>query len=334
MIRDHCIQLSQSMAVTTLTQSQSMAVTLWMALEPKGNDLTKTITAMMVNQTRSLFLRCSATLEGSAKFVGVMELIAELYNANLLRINLMYKGVLNVVLSKSTLQEVEVEGISRLLVKCGATLYPENRKLFEKCLKELIGHAAQFGDEHLRIGALIEKVKNMKLNSDLQLMSARYGQLEMRYLCKLKQSDMMLWDSEDVVNWILDLNPQKYAKYMNVLHKRTKSEGVDGNRLANLDKNNLHQLGIGEFQDVCDVHECIQDLVSKQEVNLHSQVFTGEADGGDKKECVICEGGKQQYACIPCGHLCVCKNCKEATVANSFCPLCRNPFESIVRIYT
>lgn len=49
------------------------------------------------------------------------------------------------------------------------------------------------------------------------------------------------------------------------------------------------------------------------------------------EECDICYINKKKYACIPCGHLCMCGDC--ANKVDTKCPLCNVEFTSITKIY-
>ena len=49
------------------------------------------------------------------------------------------------------------------------------------------------------------------------------------------------------------------------------------------------------------------------------------------EECNICYVNKKKYACIPCGHLCMCGQC--ANKINEKCPLCNIKTNSIIKIY-
>ena len=51
---------------------------------------------------------------------------------------------------------------------------------------------------------------------------------------------------------------------------------------------------------------------------------------GDGFLCVICIDAPKTRACVPCGHICVCERC---AVPLKLCPICRSPFDSIMRIY-
>jgi len=52
----------------------------------------------------------------------------------------------------------------------------------------------------------------------------------------------------------------------------------------------------------------------------------------ENEECAVCYTNKKMYACIPCGHLCLCYKCK-SNIDNK-CPLCNEKTENIVKIFT
>ena len=47
-------------------------------------------------------------------------------------------------------------------------------------------------------------------------------------------------------------------------------------------------------------------------------------------QCNVCLVNVKNYACIPCGHLCLCGNC--ANYINKNCPICKNKFDIIIKI--
>jgi hypothetical protein len=49
-------------------------------------------------------------------------------------------------------------------------------------------------------------------------------------------------------------------------------------------------------------------------------------------ECNICYTNKKNYACIPCGHLCMCKVC--ASKITEKCPICNIKITHITKIFT
>jgi len=46
-------------------------------------------------------------------------------------------------------------------------------------------------------------------------------------------------------------------------------------------------------------------------------------DDDDEKCCIICMDQPIEYVCIPCGHHCLCSNCKTAIEESKECPYCR-----------
>jgi len=47
--------------------------------------------------------------------------------------------------------------------------------------------------------------------------------------------------------------------------------------------------------------------------------------------CKICMDKKAEYAIQPCGHKCLCVNCKDAELL--LCPICRQPKQRIQKIF-
>ncbi len=96
------------------------------------------------------------------------------------------------------------------------------------------------------------------------------------------------------------------------------NERITGECIGDLDKNDLHRLGITCFKDKFCVFNAIQKLV-KNKYN-------------ENKECVVCMDDNRWIACVPCGHLCVCEKCKN--VIDGKCPICQRKCVSFVKIYT
>lgn len=55
-----------------------------------------------------------------------------------------------------------------------------------------------------------------------------------------------------------------------------------------------------------------------------------EPKAKEADECVICMDKDAAYACVPCGHLSLCGDCKNLDK----CPICRTPVRSMLKIFT
>jgi hypothetical protein len=51
----------------------------------------------------------------------------------------------------------------------------------------------------------------------------------------------------------------------------------------------------------------------------------------EHEECAVCYINKKSFACVPCGHLCMCYKCKN-NVENK-CPICNEETTDIIKIY-
>lgn len=96
-------------------------------------------------------------------------------------------------------------------------------------------------------------------------------------------------------------------------------EGIDGGCFGDLDKNDLHRLGISQFKDKRDIYNAIKDLMRNDNKKQDT-------------ECVVCMDDIVSHAFVPCGHLCLCLKCKD--LIKETCPVCQDSFESIIKIYS
>ena len=68
-------------------------------------------------------------------------------------------------------------------------------------------------------------------------------------------------------------------------------------------------------------------IKSKSFIKFESDVPATSKD----EECAVCYTNKKVYACIPCGHLCLCYKCKNGV--KDKCPMCNEEFYDIFKIY-
>ena len=60
----------------------------------------------------------------------------------------------------------------------------------------------------------------------------------------------------------------------------------------------------------------------------------GEGRGDDSKLCVVCLDGERDYAIVPCGHRCLCADCKAEYEGNDAkCPICRVKAKMTIKIF-
>jgi len=82
---------------------------------------------------------------------------------------------------------------------------------------------------------------------------------------KEERTDCMT--TEECVQWIVGLDKVRYGKYYGKLLKNMSKEGIDGDCLAHLCKNDLYRLGVVQFKDKRDIMMAIRQFVkSKSEV--------------------------------------------------------------------
>lgn len=89
----------------------------------------------------------------------------------------------------------------------------------------------------------------------------------------------------------------------------------------------LHRLSSAHW-DSCTVHfnRVLREL---------STTWTASYSQSTDSSCCICLDKPREYACVPCGHLCICERDRE-TVLNvdiPQCPICRSGVSSLLRVY-
>eukprot|EP01084_Bolivina_argentea_P119940 212639_1 len=70
-----------------------------------------------------------------------------------------------------------------------------------------------------------------------------------------------------------------------------------------------------------------EDKDSKIDVNEERK---NDVNDNSNNECVICLEKNREFICVPCGHLCLCKECKD--LINQKCPICRAK-STVMKIY-
>jgi len=113
-----------------------------------------------------------------------------------------------------------------------------------------------------------------KLAADLKALQLKHDGLQIKYL-KLEEEyrilemgqkaagkDFEQWGTEDVLEWVLELDGGKFKKYEAALAVNVKTENIDGSCLGSLDKGDLHRLGVTDFKDKAELLAHIQERIS------------------------------------------------------------------------
>lgn len=80
-----------------------------------------------------------------------------------------------------------------------------------------------------------------------------------------------------------------------------------------------------------------QAAAGETEKQQKSQAGEEKVSGGGKKdesECCVCLTNDKSWIFIPCGHVCVCRDCAHDIMASSReCPLCRQKTTGIFQVF-
>ena len=78
-------------------------------------------------------------------------------------------------------------------------------------------------------------------------------------------------------------------------------------------------------------------LFSNKNDNLGKEAISTPGFFGSKEpKCIVCMEASVSCVIVPCGHACLCDECSSPSKISSLndkCPLCRQDFESVVRVY-
>ena len=80
------------------------------------------------------------------------------------------------------------------------------------------------------------------------------------------------------------------------------------------------------------IFTCICDCCDPQLKNNKLRPISPSIVTENKLEqCNVCLSNKKNYACVPCGHLCLCGECSNKITDK--CPICNNEITSIIKIF-
>ena len=195
---------------------------------------------------------------------------------------------------------------------------------YENWLQDMIKNNEIFQNQSDQL-----KERNIALQGMLNTMRSRYYQL-------LIDCDWKLWNTQDIVIWMVNLNRSEYESYGQQLLSNMNKEGINGRSLGNLCMNDLQRFGIRDAKHLDHIYQSLQKLISKR-ARRHSDINNEEKKNlkqhvnVNRNECIICMDRLQDHACIPCGHQCLCQQCKDKI--DDKCPVCRKKYNCIIRIY-
>eukprot|EP01084_Bolivina_argentea_P295266 508286_1 len=96
------------------------------------------------------------------------------------------------------------------------------------------------------------------------------------------------------------------------------------------------KLIVGDNEMLVNIYDMSEkiDKITNDNKNLYDscqamqQVITNNEK---ENECVACMDLRRSYICLPCAHLCLCKNC--AKEMKNVCPLCQRKCKKIVKVF-
>eukprot|EP01084_Bolivina_argentea_P254949 428717_1 len=134
-------------------------------------------------------------------------------------------------------------------------------------------------NEHKALQCKYNEVQNqhrkvMQLSLDeINSLKNQKNELQQKYNGLKKRKEKLLvykaWNSTEVINWIINIDLKRYNKYYNTLVNNIINEEIDGSCLCDLERNDMHRLGIIKFKDKRDILNEIQKLINNKELKCN-----------------------------------------------------------------
>jgi len=135
-----------------------------------------------------------------------------------------------------------------------------------------------------------------KLQSIHQQTMDEYKDLEIKYIAlkaKHNEGDKVQnhseFDAQDITKWIVGLDEERYSKYGADLLANLKKEGIDGTCLGELDKHDLHRMGITRFKDKRDVFKALQQLINAEKKDENTPSIKKEKECKENEKSIDAE---------------------------------------------
>eukprot|EP01084_Bolivina_argentea_P005859 11065_1 len=136
-------------------------------------DIAQTFRKVLIIQTNEVFKKHRLEMieiseKKQEQFFGVLVLIAELYNFDLIHQNLLFKAIFDTLLppKNNNLSNIDIEGMCHIFKRCGKKLDNETKKKkVNKYIEKLICHAKNFD---FRTQVLANQIQEMRNNDWIQ----------------------------------------------------------------------------------------------------------------------------------------------------------------------
>eukprot|EP01084_Bolivina_argentea_P288352 494889_1 len=110
---------------------------------------------------------------------------------------------------------------------------------------------------------LNDEVKECKM--ELNVLRDKYNKLKKNR--KLDERNYKKWMSEDVIDWIMCLEDNKFGKYNERIVKIVNEQNIDGSCFDDIEKSDLTEWGVKDFKDRTSLFKHIKNLIMQNQKN-------------------------------------------------------------------
>eukprot|EP01084_Bolivina_argentea_P107721 192578_1 len=150
------------------------------------------------------------------------------------------------------------------------SLKAENKKLNQILMENKHKYESLIREKDAKICQLTDDYK--ELQQDHNQLRRKFKSLKEKMG---KNGGFEIWEYTDVVDWIMQLENDRFQKYRNILLQNMKAEEIDGSCLRDISENDLLRMGIKSFKDRKSIFKHIQKLIGSNKI----AIVENEGDG-------------------------------------------------------
>ena len=231
----------------------------------------------------------------------------------------------NDILCNKCVKKTEMKCWKRECYECISNTceYNYNLNYCENCY---VDYNKKFYDEYKNILITNEILKNLRYKINLRTMNFNY---KMNFYCS-ECENITEFNFHNLSNCENCLDGKYYC---NNCIKITEGYSDFDTTYHCIDCYNYFK--IDEYSYYSDDHDDEESYYSYneelKELNNKRAISPFEITDDIETRCDVCLTNKKNYACVPCGHLCLCGTCSKNI--NKKCPICNNEIDNIIIIF-
>ena len=228
----------------------------------------------------------------------------------------------NDILCNKCIKKTKIKCWKRQCYDCMSNTcqYNYNLNYCENCY---VDYNKKFYDEYKNILITNEILKNLRYKINLRTMNSNY---KMNFYCS-ECEDITGFKFHNLMKCENCLDGKYYCNYCVIQYEDEYHCKSCYNELMSEIMSDVYS----DYNDYSDEESYYSYNEELKKLNNKRAISPFEITEDEEKRCNICLTNKKNYACVPCGHLCLCGTCSKNI--NKNCPICNNGIDNIIRIF-